>query len=273
MGSFRCVSDGMIRRRTLPFLILTLAAGSVGAVQFHVPVHLPPHRLEAARTSGPSAWFGGGYGYAAGPGMSLSGPGGFWELAGTVSDELAVSVHGGGLLLTGEMDPFGAGRRRTTGGAALLEVDMIWAPAGRGSYHLYTGLQGHLTVLDVRDPLPIMLGGSSTRVEPGTAVSPVLGVPFGALLPIRLGGGWSAQWQADATAFPAGVTYFTYGPGGPSAYEGTRRVDFTAAAGTGVRLSYEPWRLSLEAMVRHSLGFGNNEPVTQSSLMLVIGAL
>ena len=260
--------------RRILALTMVLAAGTAEAVQFHVPLYLPPHRLETDQTSGPTAWFGGGYGAANGPGMSLSGPGGFWEVAGAVDDELAVSGHGGGFLLTGTLDPFGSGRRRTTGGAGLLEADLMWAPRGRGSYHLYTGLQGHLTVLDVRDALPVSFGGgAAVRVEPDTAASMLVGVPFGVLLPIGLGGGWSAQWQADVTAFPAGMTYFTYGPGGPSAYSGARRIDFTAAAGTGTRFSYEPWRLSLEALVRHALGFGNNEPVTQGSLMLTIGAL
>ena len=260
--------------RILPVALLAFAAGTAGAVQFHVPIYLPPHRLEAARTSGPTAWFGGGYGSATGPGLSLSGPGGFWEMAGSLNEELAVSGHCAGFLMTGTLDPFGSGRRRTTGGAALLEADLIWAPRGRESYHLYSGLQGHLTILDVRDALPIRLGGgAAVRVEPDTAASMLLGVPFGVLLPIGLGGDWSAQWQADATAFPAGVTYFTYGPGGPSAYSGARRIDFTAAAGTGARLSYEPWRLSVEALVRHALGLGNNEPVTQGSLLLTIGAL
>lgn len=255
------------------FVVLMLAAGTIGAAQFHVPVQLPPHRLEAPQTLGPTAWFGGGYGHAAGPAMTLSGPGGFWELAWGLSNDRSWNVHGGGFLLTGEMDPFGHGRRKTIGGVALLEADLAWAPQGRESYHLYTGLQGHLTILDVRDAGPIMLGGGSVRVEPDTAVSHLLGVPFGVLIPIRLGGGWFAQWQADATVFPAGVTYFTYGPGGPPAYNSTRRIDFTAAAGTGLRLSYEPWRLSLEASARHSLGFGNNEPVTMGALLLTIGAL
>jgi hypothetical protein len=221
------------------------------------------------RGEGPDAWLGGGYGWAQGPGLRLSGPAAFWELAGALEDGLAASVHGGGALLTGELDPFGAGRRRTNGGAALLEGNLLWAPRGRESYHLYTGLQGHLTILDVRDAAPVARPGT-VAVEPDTAVSTVLGVPFGALVPFALGGGWSGRWQADATAFPGGATFFTHGPGGPPARESTRRLDFEASAGTGLRLGHERWRLSAEALLRRSLGLGRNEPVTTGVLLLVI---
>jgi hypothetical protein len=200
------------------------------------------------RGEGPDAWLGGGYGWAQGPGLRLSGPAAFWELAGALEDGLAASVHGG---------------------AALLEGNLLWAPRGRESYHLYTGLQGHLTILDVRDAAPVARPGT-VAVEPDTAVSTVLGVPFGALVPFALGGGWSGRWQADATAFPGGATFFTHGPGGPPARESTRRLDFEASAGTGLRLGHERWRLSAEALLRRSLGLGRNEPVTTGVLLLVI---
>lgn len=262
-----------MRFRAFGALLAVLTAGGAAAAPFHVPVHLPPRIIQAAAEGGPSASFGAGYAHAGAGGMSLSGPGGFAGLDWRLEDGLSGSLRGGGFLLSGESDPFGAGRRMTNGGAALLEADLIWAPEDRAAYRLYAGLQGHVTVLDVRDAAAVPLTGAPARVEPDTAVTHLLGIPLGGLLSVPLGGSWSMEWQADVTLHPAGSTFFTYGPGGAPASESTRRLDFTAAAGTGVRLSRAPARLSLEALLRRSFGFGNNEPAVMGALLLTMRGL
>jgi hypothetical protein len=251
--------------------LLLIAAVPAGAVQFHVPTHLPPRLVPADGEDGLRPWFGAGYAGARAPGMSLSGPGGFWEFAGRGSGKVQGHLRGTGFLLSGTMDPFGAGRRDTHGIAGGVEADILWAPWG-GDLRAYAGLHAGLTMLDVRDPLAVNLAAGVLRVEPGTAVSIVPAVPLGLVLPVTLSDGWRLEAAADATLQAPGATFFTYGPGGPAAYESTRPVHADAAGGARLRLAYEPWRLGLEVLGRHTAGFGNNEPSAWGAVLLTLGA-
>lgn len=242
------------------------------AVQFHVPMHVPPRLIPADTEEGPAAWFSLGYGFAKAPGMSLSGAGGVWDAAWRLEDRTQFHLRGAGFVLGGKLDPFGAGRRTTYGFSGSLEADGVWAPGLMRSGRLYSGLQAGVTMLDVRDPFAVGAAGAS-RVEPGTAVSIVPTVPFGVLFWGRPRGGFRLDGAADVSLQLPGATFFTYGPGGPSAYESTRPVHADAGAGARLRLLYEPWRLALELVGRRTAGFGNNEPAGWGAVLLSLGAL
>lgn len=246
-------------------LVLLLFGAPASAAQFHVPTTLPPHPSPAERDDF-TLRLAGGYGGVQGPGMRLAGPGGHWEFAGRGEGGLGWSARGGGFLLSGEMDPFGAGRRRTLGGAGFLAADALW-PRGSG-LTLHAGVQGEVTLLDVRDPAPV---GPSGGVQPDTAASIVPGASGGALWE-RRAGGWLASARAYATAYPYGATFFTYGLSRGTRGASTRPVHFDAALGGGLLFGYEPARLSLELTGRASAGFGNNAPTTFAAVLLSLGA-
>lgn len=253
--------------------LLLFAACAAGAAQFHIPVRLTPRPLPADAEEGPTAWFGAGAAAARGPGMSLDGPGGFWELAWRAGRRGEVHVRGDGFILKGSLDPFGAGRRRTHGFAGSLAVDYLRAPESGGRLRYFAGIQAGLTALDVRDPIALTAGpGGAIRVEPGTAVSLVPSVPAGAIAWTRAGR-WILEASGDASPQLGGATFFTYGPGGPSAYDSTRTIHFDLGGGARLRAHYEPWSLSLELAGRATAGFGGNDPVSWGAVLLTLGAL
>lgn len=234
------------------FAVLLLSALAAGAAQFHVPVRLTPHPLPADAEEGPTAWFGGAAAAARGPGMALDGPGGFWELGWRAGRRGEVHVRGDGFLLKGSLDPFGRGRRQT---------------------HGFAGFQAGLTMIDVRDPLALTtVPGGAVRVEPGTAVSIVPSLPVGAIAWTRAGK-WLLEASGDASPQLGGATFFTFGPGGPSAYDSTRTIHFDMGGGARLRALYEPWSLSLELAGRATAGFGNNVPTSWGAVLLTLGAL
>ena len=257
--------------RVLAFVLL--AASAAGAAQFHVPARLTPHALPADAEEGPTAWFGGGAAVARGPGMALDGPGGFWELGWRAGRRGEVHLRGDGFVLKGSLDPFDRGRRQTHGFAGSVALDYMRAPEGGGRFRYFAGLQAGLTMLDVRDPLALTTSpGGAIRVEPGTAVSIVPSAPFGALAWTRAGK-WILEASGDASPQLGGVTFFTFGPGGPSAYESTRPIHFDMGGGARLRALYEPWSLSLSLVGRATAGFGNNAPTTVGAVLLTLGAL
>ncbi len=255
------------------FAVLLLSALAAGAAQFHVPVRLTPHPLPADAEEGPTAWFGGAAAAARGPGMALDGPGGFWELGWRAGRRGEVHVRGDGFLLKGSLDPFGRGRRQTHGFAGTLAVDYLRAPESGGRLRGFAGFQAGLTMIDVRDPLALTtVPGGAVRVEPGTAVSIVPSLPVGAIAWTRAGK-WLLEASGDASPQLGGATFFTFGPGGPSAYDSTRTIHFDMGGGARLRALYEPWSLSLELAGRATAGFGNNVPTSWGAVLLTLGAL
>lgn len=231
-------------------MLFLSACPGASAVQFDLPLHIPPH-LPAGGEDGASGFsLGLGYAGASADGISVSGPGGFWERTTYRADKLSYSVRGSGFLLNGKVDPFSIGHKTGGGMAGAIEGAVLAAPWGAASPRLYAGLVLGLTILDVRDPAVFQLLDGKSRAEPSSAISLQLGLPVGVLFPFARGGSWRGEGQADLTVFPAGVTFFSYGLGGPTAYGSTRDIGAQFSAGCRAGAVYLPWDLRLEALGR-----------------------
>lgn len=243
----------MLHNRTTALsLLLLLSPFCASAAQFILPLHLPPH-LPGLEKGEPAKFrLGLGYAGASADGILVSGPGGYWELAAPGPGKLAYSVRGSGFLLSGKVDSFSIGHKSGGGLAGALEGSIIAAPWGKDAARLYTGLIFGITILGVRDPAIFQLLDGRSRAEPSSAFSLQLGLPFGALFPVALGGSWKGEAQADLTIFPAGVTFFSYGLAGPTAYGSTRKTGMQFSLGCRAGAVYAPWGLRLEALGRFS---------------------
>lgn len=253
--------------RLLPSLLLTAAlASTAGAAQFHVPLHLPPHRCVPEAGAGKEFLLGLGAASATGAGLAASGPQGYWEFGALGSNNVGFSARGYGAALSGKVDPLRAGHSGGGGMSGGFELDLLAAPHGKDGWRVYAGALAGLTSLDIRDPLTLTAEGSGLRVEPDNAFSVFLGLPVGVLVPVRLSKTWRLELQADAVVFPAGVSFFSYTGLPPMMFGTSRRIDLHYGGGTRAGLLYAPWGLLLEAAFRFSTGTGNNSPLSYSAL-------
>lgn len=217
------------------------AGGSSLALALHTPPRLRPAAGESAFS------LGAGWASLSGPGLSLSGPGGGWELASVSAGGMGVALHSEGYALGGTADPSGAGRLNAVGMAGSIEGDLVWAPGGvEGPWRLYLGLQAALGILDLAGPRSIVVPSGSV-VEPSGTYSLLAGFPAGASVGGTLGKGWTGQAGAHIATYAGGVTIHRYFLRGTHLHRTVRRHSPYVAGGGHLRAEYAPWRLGLEA--------------------------
>lgn len=249
---------------------LCALASVSGAEQFHVPLHMPPHRLVPDGDSGREFLFGAGFAGISAPGLHASGTGGFIELGSLGGNKAGFSARGYGFPFSGDVDPLSIGHTGGGGLAGGFEIDLLLAPRGKEGYRLYAGFIANVTMLDIRNPLVVTFSGGNAKVEPDSALSMLIGFPAGVLIPLDISKSWRGELQADAAAFPAGVTFFSYTGLPATLYGSSRKIDPHYGCGARAGFTYIPWNLSIEALGRLSTGSGNNEPLSFGALQAAI---
>lgn len=237
----------MTRRLALCAVLMTASLpAAAGGSSLALPLHTPPRlRPEAGKTS---FSLGAGWAGLRGPGLSIAGPGGGWELAATSPRGLGGALHVEAYILRGTADPSGAGGLKATGMTGSVEGDLVWAPSGlKGPWRLYLGAQSVVSVLDFAGTRSLVTAPGATTVEPSGAYSMLVGFPVGASVAGPLGRGWTGQAGAHVATYAGGVTFYHYFLRGPHLHGASRTVSAHVAAGGHLRAEYMPWRLYLEA--------------------------
>lgn len=255
----------MKRLRGLALLCAVLLeaplSASTGGTSLAVPLHTPPRlRPDGGKTSFAlsAGWAG-----VHGPGLSIDGPGGGWELASASARGLGGAIHAEAYMLRGSVDPSGAGRIKTTGMTGSVEGDLVWAPAGlQGRCRLYLGAQAAMSALDFSGTRSVVTASGATAVEPSGAYSLLVGFPIGASVGGALARGWTGQAGAHLATYAGGVSFYSYSLRGQRLYGSSRGVSAHVAAGGHLRAEYLPWRLSVEAGGSAASGSGDSRGLT-----------
>lgn len=235
------------RRLALCAVLLTaplsaVARGSSLAVPLHTPPRLRPDAGKSAFALA-AGWAG-----VRGPGLSLEGPGGGWELASASQGGMGVALHSEGYVLGGTAASSNAGRLKAVGMTGSIEGDLVWAPAGlEGPWRLYLGLQTALSILEFEGPRTVIAPSGSAAAEPSGAYSLLVGFPVGAKAGGSLGKGWTGQAGAHIVPYAGGFTLYRYFLRGTRLHGSVRRHSPYVAAGGTLGGEYTPWGLGLEA--------------------------
>lgn len=242
--------------------LLALAAPAARPAQFHVPVHAAPQLWPQAAPP-QSLLLAGGWLHARAPGLSLSGPGGGWELAGALGRRTSGHFQGRAFLLDGRLDPLGSGMRKTRGMTGTVEGDLAFeTDEDLFVWRAYAGLLTAFTAVDIREPFSVTFADGRLRTEPDLATSVLLGVPLGLTARTDSSKGWTLEAAAHLVIYPAAKTFFSYSLAGPFGRGSSQTVDTHASAGGRLRAEYAPWRLGLQADGSVSSASGNNDTLT-----------